>query len=121
MAKHNDLGQRGEEEVAHFLVEQGYSILERNWRYNKLEVDIIAINDSYILFVEVKTRSSTIWGNPEDSITPSKIKRMVEAADNYLELSNVSLPVRFDIASVVYEDMKFTIDYFDDAFLASLD
>lgn len=121
MAKHNELGQDGENEVARFLTEQGYVILERNWRYNKLEIDIIAHDNNYIAFVEVKTRSSTIWGNPEDSVTPSKIRHLVEAADQYLQQYDISLPVRFDIASVVYKDQRFMIDYFEDAFLAPLD
>lgn len=121
MAEHNILGKKGEEKAAMFLLENGYNIVARNWRYKRIEIDIIATNNEFILFVEVKTRSSSFWGNPEDSIDASRIKRMVEAADYYVQEYDVSLPVRFDVLSIVQHNDSVEIEHIDDAFMAPLD
>ena len=66
MARHNELGIKGEEAATAFLKDKGYRILERNWRMHRHEIDIVAEDDEYIVFVEVKTRTSREWGDPED-------------------------------------------------------
>lgn len=117
MAQHNELGKLGEKAVIEYLMKQGYDILEHNWYCNKNEIDIIAQNDEWIVFVEVKTRSSQQWGNPEDAISEAKIKRIVEAADNYIQINDINIPARFDIASVIIDNTECKIEYFEDAFL----
>ena len=77
MAKHYELGKKGERIAVGFLLEQGYSIVERNWRFLKAEVDIIAQKDNIVVAVEVKTRSSKVFGNPQDFIDAKKIKLLV--------------------------------------------
>lgn len=118
MAEHNDLGKRGEEAAVRHLRLNGYEIIKRNWTYEKYEIDIIAQNDEFIVFVEVKTRSSSQWGNPEEAVSKGKIKRIVEAADFYVKEFDIDLPVRFDILSVIWNGSKFKIEHIDDAFLA---
>ncbi|MBD8389257.1 YraN family protein [Dysgonomonas sp. BGC7] len=117
MADHNILGQKGEEvAVAHFI-NNGYKILKRNWFYQKYEIDIIACNEDFIVFVEVKTRSSDQWGNPEDAVSKKKIKHIVDAADYFLKENDIDLPARFDIVSVIWTGKNFEVEHLDDAFL----
>lgn len=118
MAQHNDLGKKGEEAAVRYLQQKGYSIVQRNWINNKIEIDIIAQNDEFIVFTEVKTRSSDYWGNPEEAVSKGKIKRIVDAADFYLREKDIDLPVRFDVIAVIWTGEKFEIDHIDDAFLA---
>ena len=117
MAEHNDLGKKGEEYAVRYLQQRGYKIIERNWIYEKYEIDIIAQNDEYIVFVEVKTRSSDRWGNPEEAISKGKIKRIVEAADFYLNENDIDRPARFDVIATIWNGTMFEIEHFDDAFL----
>ncbi len=117
MAEHNDIGRIGERAVIGYLEDEGYTVLEHNWFYRKLEVDIIAQNRECIIFVEVKTRTSDRWGNPEDAVSKTKIRNLVESADYYLKEKDIDLPARFDVASVIYDNGKCEIEYFEDAFL----
>ena len=68
MAEHNILGQKGEQAAVKYLESKGHHVIERNWRSRGYEIDIISLDDEFIVFVEVKTRASTAWGNPEDFI-----------------------------------------------------
>jgi len=120
MARHNKLGRKGETIAQEYLLAKGYKILETNWRFNNIEIDIIAVCDEFLIFVEVKTRSSVLWGNPEDAVVESKIKRIVEAADHYISMSDIDLPARFDVIAVVKNEQGFEIEYFDDAFFPPL-
>jgi putative endonuclease len=118
MAEHNDLGKKGEDAAAGYLRQNGYSIIERNWVNEKYEIDIIAQNEEFIIFVEVKTRSSDYWENPEEAVSKGKIKRIVEAADFYLREKDIGLPARFDVIAVIWKGKKYEIDHIDDAFMA---
>ncbi len=119
MAEHNSLGKRGEQMVVDHLVAQGYAIVERNWRMNHFEVDIIATKGADIAFVEVKTRRDDAV-NPLSAITPQKVRRMASAANAYLGCVKLPLRPRFDVAAVVGEPHSFRIDYIADAFLPPL-
>lgn len=117
MAAHNDLGKYGEQLAKAYLEEKGYEILDENWRYERAEVDLIAYLDSVIIFVEVKTRSSTGFGLPEDFVNRAQRKRMANAADEYLELMNHEGETRFDIISILFkENNRYTIKHIEDAF-----
>lgn len=120
MAQHNELGIRGEQAAADFMINGGYKILKRNWRMHRHEIDIVAEDKEYIVFVEVKTRTSRQWGNPEDFIGKTKIRRIVEAADLYLQLNDIDKPARFDIISAVWDGEVFEIEHIDDAFMSPL-
>jgi putative endonuclease len=74
MAEHNELGKKGEQLAIDFLIEKEYKILEKNYRFQKAEVDIIAQKDAVLAVVEVKTRSSNYFGNPQDFVNPKKNK-----------------------------------------------
>jgi len=117
MAKHNELGILGEVMAVDFLQQHGYQILERNWRYLKAEIDIIAQKEKGILvIVEVKTRSNSFIGNPEEFVTPKKIKLLVKAADQYVILSGLDVEVRFDIIAIVKNSKYERIEHLEDAF-----
>lgn len=116
MAQHNELGKKGEQLAINFLVKKGYSILDKNWRYQKAEIDIIAQKKDTLAVVEVKTRSSIDFGNPQDFVNPKKIKLMVSAIDEYIISKNLDVNVRFDIIAIVREGNNFTIEHLKDAF-----
>lgn len=120
MARHNELGKKGEQAAANFMKNEGYNVLKRNWRMYRHEIDIVAEDEEYIIFVEVKTRTSRQWGNPEDFIGKAKIRRIVEAADLYLQINDIEKPARFDIISAVWDGQVFEIEHIDDAFLSPL-
>lgn len=100
-----------------FLAEQGYSILEANWRYRRAEVDIIAMDGTVLVFVEVKTRTNDAFGKPEEFITARKEQFMADAASAYMEKIGHDWEVRFDFISVLIQsDQHSTIEHFKDAF-----
>ncbi len=116
MAYHNELGKIGEELAVQFLLKENYTILERNFRYDKAEIDIIAENGDSIVVVEVKTRNSTVFGNPQDFVTQGKIKLLVKAANEYMISKNLDKEVRFDIIAVLKNKTTEKIEHFRDAF-----
>lgn len=117
MAEHNDLGNAGEQKARAYLVENQYKILETNWRYRKAEIDIIAQKENKIIAVEVKTRSSLQFGNPEEFINQKKIKMLVEALDYYVTSKDIDCNAQFDVISVYFDGKNYKIDHIEDAFL----
>ena len=117
MAKHNDLGKTGEQLAVNYLQEKGYKIIRRNFRYLKAEVDIIVKKDNEIIGVEVKTRTSDYFGNPQDFINQKKIKLMVLALDYYVTENDLDVEVRFDIIAIIKQKNAFQIEHLKDAFL----
>ena len=116
MAKHNQLGIEGENLALEFLIEKQYIILEKNWRYKRAEVDIIARKDNWLIFVEVKTRSSSTFDTPNDSITKNKIKMLVDAAEAFLIQNDLENEVRFDVISIILKHPKPIIQHLENAF-----
>ena len=116
MATHNELGKKGEDLAAEFLQKNGYAILERNWRFKKAEVDIIRKSD-VLAVIEVKTRSTNHFGNPQDFVNQKKIKLLVEAINEYVITKDLDVEVRFDIIAILKNQQKFEIDHIEDAFL----
>ena len=117
MAKHNDLGKTGEQLAVNYLQKKGYKIIRRNFRYLKAEVDIIVKKDNEIIGVEVKTRTSDYFGNPQDFINQKKIKLMVLALDYYVTENDLDVEVRFDIIAIIKQKNAFQIEHLKDAFL----
>ncbi|MFD1715887.1 YraN family protein [Amnibacterium flavum] len=76
MAKKDDVGRWGEDLATRYLAARGYEIVERNWRCPQGEIDIVARHDGAIVVVEVKTRSSAVFGHPFEAITPAKLARL---------------------------------------------
>ena len=120
MAKHNELGREGEERVAAYLADKGYHILHRNWRFMKDELDIVAETDIYLVFVEVKTRSNIIWGEPDEAVTIKKQKYLIRAANAYIIENNCTKEARFDIISVLLPPHSLQINHIENAFYPTL-
>jgi len=116
MAEHNELGKLGEALAAQFLLREGYEILERNWIFQKAEIDIIAKHKKEVIIVEVKTRNSAFFGDPQDFVTPGKIKLLVKAANEYMIINDLDLEVRFDIIAVLKNKKIEKIEHFENAF-----
>ncbi|HCE54813.1 MAG: hypothetical protein APF83_06765 [Lutibacter sp. BRH_c52] len=116
MAKHNELGELGEDLAVEELEKKGYEIVERNWRYKKAEIDIIARKDEVLAIVEVKTRSSDYFGDPQDFVNTKKIKMLVEAVNEYVNSKDLEVEVRFDIMAIIINKNKLTIEHLEDAF-----
>ncbi|MCF6364941.1 MAG: YraN family protein [Bacteroidales bacterium] len=116
MAEHNILGNKGEDAAVDFLANKGYKIKARNWRFGKLEIDIIAEHNNEIIFIEVKSRSGTYFEQPFQAVTKKKQKFIIKAANEYIEKFEIDFEARFDIISIVEENGKFKIDHIEDAF-----
>jgi putative endonuclease len=116
MAQHNELGKKGEQLAVDFLLKHNYDIVERNYRFEKAEVDIIAQKDDILAIVEVKTRSTADFGDPQDFVKPKQIKNLVKAVDEYVTVNDLDVEVRFDIVAIVKEGKGYTIEHLENAF-----
>jgi putative endonuclease len=117
MAEHNDLGKRGEEIAVKYLENQGFTIRHTNWRNRFEEIDIVAEKGDFLIIVEVKTRRSNFFGQPQDSVTLTKQRLLVNAAQAYIETFNIDLETRFDIVSILISaDEQVNIEHIPYAF-----
>lgn len=97
-------GRRGEEEAVSALRQQGYEILERNYRFERGEIDIVAKEGGDLVFIEVKARHSDRFGSPEESISEKKEEQMKKVAEGYLlQRSLESQRCRFDVVAITYD------------------
>lgn len=120
MDKHYRFGKEAEKQAAKYLENNGYEILERNWRFHKLEIDLIAQDSKSdeIVIVEVKARIDPMV-DPIDSITKKKIRNLVTAADQYLTENDIEQECRFDIIIIEKKKDKWFIEHIEDAFFAT--
>ena len=116
MANHNDLGTKGEQIAVDYLIAKGYDIFERNYIFQKAEVDIIAKKKDTLAIVEVKTRSSIAFGNPQDFLKPKQIQRIVKTIDHYVASNQLDVEVRFDIIAIVKNGNQFDIEHLENAY-----
>lgn len=120
MATHNDFGKEAEIAAVEFLKKKGFLILERNWVFQKAEIDIIAqdLSSNELIIVEVKARKEHSLTNPEDAVTKSKRNLLVKAANEYLISKDIQLETRFDIISLVKKQDSWKIEHIPNAFLS---
>ena len=100
MGKSNTLGAWGEEKAVRFLKRRGFTIVDRNFRCRFGEIDIIAEIDEYLVFVEVRLRKDTRYGNPEETVDWRKQQKLKLAADYYLMTHEVEKDIRFDVVAL---------------------
>lgn len=95
------LGREGEDRAARYLSKQGYRVIERNYSTRNGEIDLIAIENGTVVFVEVKTRTSDAYGAPELAVNPQKQKKMIKAALSYIKYKKLhQVPCRFDVIAI---------------------
>ncbi len=112
------LGSRGEQAAEWFLRRQGYRIVTRNYLSKVGEIDLVALDGSMIVFVEVKTRTSREYEDPESAVTPDKQQRVVSAARVFLrQTRSVGRACRFDIVAITgTPEGELEIEHFINAF-----
>ena len=118
MAWNNDIGKVGEEIAKKHLEDNGYVILDTNWRMGKLEADIIAYKEGFIVFVEVKTRSSRQFGDPQEFVDYKKQRAYINLANTYVLTKSRSEEVRFDIMAIEVSSTGYRINHIENAFSA---
>ena len=116
MAEHNDIGIKGEELACVYLEGKSYTILEKNWCFGKEEIDIIAQQNDILVVVEVKTRTGSFFGEPEEFVIRQKQKHLIKAINAYIEKTNIDFEVRFDIIGVIFTGKNHRINHIEDAF-----
>ena len=114
MTDKTEIGRKGENLAAEFLVKQGFEIAARNYRFGRGEIDLIVKRDDWMLFIEVKTRSSVTFGEPEDFLQDFQMNRIFDAAENYIFSNDWQGNVRFDVISIKLGKEP-VIDHFEDA------
>lgn len=122
MAQHNDLGRWGEEVAAKYLEQQGWYIRHRDWRYKHTDIDIVCIDedDTTLVFVEVKTRSTADYGRPSEAVDADKRRNIINAASAYKRMCRKeNRMVRYDIIAITgspYSTTAPQIEHIEDAF-----
>jgi putative endonuclease len=113
---HIELGQLGEDMAQKYLATNGFKICERNYRFKKLEIDIIALSEDKLVIIEVKTRENNYFGEPYTFVTKKKQKQVIKAANQYIIEQDWQGETRFDIVSIVYNQKYKNIEHIADAF-----
>ncbi|MBK5202645.1 MAG: YraN family protein [Prolixibacteraceae bacterium] len=115
------IGKHGEDIAVEYLKSKGYKIIERNWRCHHYEVDIIARNkENLLIIVEVKTRTTPVFGEPYEAVGKKKEQNLINAAEVYIYKNKLRTETRFDIISIIIIDGKYHIDHIKDAFFPTL-
>ncbi|HEX2977332.1 MAG TPA: YraN family protein [Bacteroidales bacterium] len=120
MSEAHNLGIEGEELAVKFLKDAGYKILFRNWTFGKLEVDIIAENNEFLVFAEVKTRTEDFLAPIQTLISREKQRSIIFAAEGYVKRYRVDKESRFDVIMVTKKKDGFEIEHIADAFYPSI-
>ena len=119
MAEHNEFGNKAEDLAVDYLLEKGYQILVRNYRYLKAEIDIISEYNGVVVVIEVKARTTDAFIEPQEAVNKKKIKLLVSAADEFMKQNNRNQEVRFDIISVLPNgENEYNINHIENAFEA---
>lgn len=120
MNSRGEIGKRGEDAVCQYLTERGHTILDRNWRFGHLELDIISLASDGVHFVEVKSRVAPVMASPEENVRADKKFRVAKAANAYLRKSGALLAEEqawLDVATVVFDGGASNVEYFPAAFV----
>ena len=122
MKDNKKTGKWGEDIAVELLEKKSYTILERNWRFSRAEIDIIAMQDDLMIFIEVKTRSSDLFGLPEELISISQQKLIADAATQYMKKKQYEWAFRFDIIAILKDSKdNYDIKHLEDAFFPGLE
>jgi putative endonuclease len=109
-------GKEGEQLAVDFLISKGFTVLERNYRHKRSEIDLIVKRENWLIFVEVKARSSSSYGYPEEFVDAHKVKMILWGAEDYMYKINWQGNVRYDIVSVLFRSKGHEVVHIEDAF-----
>lgn len=115
--KDYNFGIKGEEIAKDDLIKKGYNIREINWRFNHKEIDIIAEKDDILVFIEVKTRSTSYFENPEEAVSLKKQRNIIDAAEAYIIENDIDRESRFDIIGIIMNNGSKKIEHIEGAFV----
>ncbi|AMM50653.1 endonuclease [Rufibacter sp. DG15C] len=116
MNTNTTLGQQGEKTAETYLLAQGYTLLHRNYRYKRAEVDLVMQKDRFLVLIEVKTRSSRQYGNPEEAVSGRKQEMLFLAAEELIQELDWQHEVRFDVVSIFWHHSHPEVLHIEDAF-----
>src|SRR5665811_1168933 len=120
MVSQREIGELAEAIAQQYLVKLGYKILNTNWYYGHLELDIVAREGEQLVVVEVKSRNGIRYEHPSEAVTNAKIKRIVEAAEGYIQEKDLNMETRFDVITVIFFEKKYELEHFKDAFYPTM-
>ncbi len=120
MSESHSLGKNGERLAIKYLRQNGYRVLEKNWATGRKEIDIIAEDDEFIIFIEVKTRMADFQLHPRDAVSVPKQRNIIYAAQTYIQRNEIDKEARFDIITVVVDGAKHELEHIRDAFYPTL-
>ncbi len=121
MAIQHEHGKWGENLAVAFLEKEGFEVISRNWRFKRAEIDIIAKEKGILVFIEVKTRSGTYFGRPEEMVDQRKRRLLIDAAMAYMRSVGYEWEIRFDIVAITGEPGKtYEVRLYRDAFFPGL-
>lgn len=119
MAQHNTLGKWGERIAVEYLITQGYTIVQTNWRIGHYEIDIIATKGNRVIFIEVKTRSDNDY-DPLEAVDRRKKMHMVRSANVFLNGTDLPYEVQYDIVTITGDPHDYRLEHIPDAFFPPL-
>lgn len=120
MVSQREIGEIAEGLAQQHLLKLGYKIKETNWYFGHLELDIIAQDGDELVIVEVKSRNGIRYEHPSEAVTNGKIKRIVEAAEGYIQEKDIELETRFDVITVIFFGQNHELEHFKDAFYPTM-
>lgn len=112
----HQLGKRGEDIAAKWLVKNGYSVLERRWRWRHMEIDIVASKEGLLVIVEVKSRSSATYAEPDETLSKYQQRCLFDITEHYMETKKTDMEVRYDLIMVIDHGDSHSIEHIEDAF-----
>ena len=118
MATHQHTGNLGEDMAVEYIAQKGYRLLHRNWRHSHWEVDLIAEKEEVLHFIEVKTKRSKKFGNPEDQVNKKKIRNLINASEEYLYQNPEWKRIQFDVLAItMLKDTDVEYFFIEDVYL----
>ncbi|MEZ4936115.1 MAG: YraN family protein [Crocinitomicaceae bacterium] len=116
MSKHLELGREGEALAVKHLEENGFHILDRNYRFKHLELDIVCEKDNTLVIVEVKTRTTRKLGEPY-MISRAKQKQILKATTHYVQERGVDSEIRLDVIGIIKNQFEVSLEHIEGAFV----
>ena len=116
MAKHNKIGEQGEQIALNYLKTENYKILHSNWRFKQKEIDIIAEKNKILTVIEIKTRTYETNLQPAEMVNIRKQNFLIKAINKYIDIYNINLEIQFDIIIIILNKDGFKINHIKDAF-----